>query len=49
VVLSAFLVNSSPWAEPPEPLIVVEQQQSALVTRLAKQWSDAFAGLPSDR
>jgi len=49
VVLSAFLVNSSPRAEPPAPLFVVEQQRSALVTRLDSQWSDAFAGLPSDR
>ncbi len=31
------------------PLFVVEQQRSALVSRLTRQWSDAFALLPTER
>ena len=49
VALSAFLVAPQIQAEPTAPLFVVEQQRSALVTRLAKQWSDAFAILPKER
>ena len=49
VALAALLVVPSLQAEPTAPLFVVEQQRSALVTRLAKQCSDAFAVLPSDR
>ena len=49
VALSAVLVFSQIQAEPTAPLFVVEQQRSALVTRLAKQWSDAFAVLPKER
>jgi len=49
VALSAFLVAPQIQAEPTAPLFVVEQQRSALVTRLAKQWSDAFAVLPKER
>jgi len=36
-------------AEPTAPLLVVEQQRAALVTRLANQWPDAFAVLPRER
>ena len=36
-------------AEPTAPLFVVEQQRSALVSRLTRQWSDAFALLPTER
>ena len=49
VALSALLVVPQIQAEPTAPLFVVEQQRSALVTRLAKQWSDAFAVLPKER
>jgi len=49
MALSALLVAPQIQAEPTAPLFVVEQQRSALVTRLAKQWSDAFAVLPADR
>jgi len=49
VALSALLVVPQIQAEPTAPLFVVEQQRSALVTRLAKQWSDAFALLPKER
>jgi hypothetical protein len=49
VALSALLVAPQIQAEPTAPLFVVEQQRSALVTRLAKQWSDAFAVLPKER
>ena len=47
--LSALLVVPQIPAEPTAPLFVVEQQRSALVSRLAKQWSDAFATLPKER
>ena len=47
VALSALLVAPQIQAEPTAPLFVVEQQRSALVTRLAKQWSDDFAVLPA--
>ena len=43
VALSALLVVPQIQAEPTAPLFVLEQQRSALVSRLAKQWSDAFA------
>jgi len=49
VALSALLVVPQIQAEPSAPLFVVDQQRAALVTRLAKQWSDAFAVLPNER
>ncbi len=49
VALSALLLAPHSLADPSSPLFVVEQQRSALVTRLAKQWSDAFAVLPMAR
>ena len=49
VALSALLVVPQVQGEPTAPLFVVEQQRAALVTRLAKQWSDAFAVLPKER
>jgi len=49
VALSAFLVVPTLQAEPTAPLFVVEQQRAALVSRLAKQWSDSFAALPKER
>ena len=49
VALSALLVVPTLQAEPTAPLFVVEQQRSALVSRLVKQWSDAFAVLPKER
>ena len=49
VALSALLVVPTLQAEPTAPLFVVEQQRSALVARLAKQWSGDFAVLPGDR
>ena len=47
--LSALLVVPQLQAESTAPLFVVEQQRSSLVSRLAKQWSDAFALLPKER
>ena len=49
VALSALLLAPQVLADPSSPLFVVEQQRSALVTRLAKQWSGDFAVLPGDR
>jgi hypothetical protein len=49
VALSALLVVPQIQAEPTAPLFVVEQQRSALVARLAKQWSGDFALLPQER
>ncbi len=49
VALSALLAVPSLQADPTAPLFVVEQQRSALVSRLARQWSDAFAALPKER
>ena len=49
VALSALLVTPQIQAEPTAPLFVVEQQRSVVVTRLAKQWSDAFAAMPKER
>ena len=49
VALSALLVAPQIQADPTSPLFVVEQQRSALVSRLARQWSDAFAALPKER
>jgi hypothetical protein len=49
VALSALLVVPPIQADPTSPLLVVEQQRAALVSRLARQWSDAFAVLPKDR
>jgi len=49
VALSALLLAPQAIADTTSPLFVVEQQRSALVTRLAKQWSDAFAVLPKER
>ena len=49
VALSALLVVPPIQADPTSPLFVVEQQRSALVSRLARQWSDAFASLPKER
>ena len=49
VALSAFLVVPPLQADPTSPLFVVEQQRAALVSRLARQWADAFAVLPKER
>ncbi len=49
VALSALLIVPTLQAEPTAPLFVVEQQRSALVSRLVKQWADAFAVLPKER
>jgi hypothetical protein len=49
VALAAVLVIPSLQAEPTAALFVVEQQRSALVTRLAKPWSGALAVLSTDR
>ncbi len=49
VALSALLVAPPIQADPTSPLFVVEQQRSALVSRLARQWADAFAALPKER
>jgi hypothetical protein len=49
VALSVLLAVSPIQADPTSPLFVVEQQRSALVSRLARQWSDAFAVLPRER
>ena len=49
VALPAVIVVPSLQAEPTASLSVVEQQRSALVTWLAKPWSDAIAVLPSHR
>jgi hypothetical protein len=45
VALSALLLAPVVSADPSSPLFVVEQQRSALVSRLARQWSDAFAAI----
>jgi len=49
VALCALLAVSPIQADPTSPLFVVEQQRAVLVTRLARQWSDAFAVLPKER
>lgn len=49
VALSALLIVPVCAAEPMAPLFVVEQQRAALVARLSRQWSEAFAALPAPR
>ena len=47
--LVALLAAAEPLAQPTAPLFVVEQQRAAIVARLSKQWSEAFAALPAPR
>ena len=49
VALSALLLGPHALADTTSPLFVVEQQRSALVSRLSRQWADAFALLPAQR
>ena len=46
---AAFVAGSAAATEPTAPLLVVEQQRSTLVARLAQQWGPGFDALPAPR
>ena len=49
LVLGIVLMSPAVRADPLSLLFVVEQQRAAIVAKLARQWTDAFAGLPPER